>query len=118
MTSTTLPLPSSPHCAPTTTMLAIARSCAQLLEEATGFAEHLAHVELALAAAAQLEIEQVASSRARAAHHQHPAHALGPRVGQRIVEAPGDDVAGHRRAEITQAPGQGQRRRLLRSEID
>src|SRR5215475_5132742 len=118
MTSTTLPLPSSPHCAPTTTMLAIACSCAQLLEVPARLAQDLADVQLALAAAGQLDVEERAGSRARAAHHQNPAHSLGPRVGQRVVEAPADDVAGHRGPQVAQTPGQRQRRRLLGGEGD
>src|SRR5215510_3717828 len=100
MTSTTLPLPSSPHCAPTTTMLAICHSCAQLLEVPPGLTEHLAHVQFALAPAGQLDVEQPARPGAGATHHEHPAHPLGPRVGQRLVQAPGDDVAGHRGPQI------------------
>ncbi len=90
----------------------------ELLEVTSGLAQHLAHVQLSLAPAGQLEIEQPAGTGARAAHHQHPAHALGARVGQRVVEPAGDDVARDRGTEVAQPTGQRERCRLLGGEVD
>src|SRR5688572_27079096 len=118
MTSTTLPLPSSPHCAPTTTMLGIP-SPSQLPEVLHRIRQHLRHRHPALGGALlELEHQQLAGLRAGAAHHEHVAHALRARVLDRLVQAPADDVARHRGAEIPQAARQRQRRRLVLREVD
>src|SRR5436190_1804669 len=118
MMSTTLPLPSSPHCAPMTTMF-LDMSCPSHSLEALGrVREDVGHPEHALAAAAQIEREQLAGGRARAADHQHVAHALRARVIDGFFEPATDDVPSDGRPEIPQPSGQGQRRRLFGGEVD
>src|SRR5512145_2801161 len=70
MTSTTLPLPSSPHCVPTTTMLGMPLS-PQLGEVRGRALQHVAHNQRPLALVAQVEDEHLPRSRARAADHEH-----------------------------------------------
>src|SRR5689334_24923043 len=115
MTSTTLPLPSSPHCAPTTTMLGMTTPLRglDLREMLLRMLEHLAHAQRALAAAGQVQRQQLVARRAGAADDQHVARALRARVGQRVLQAAADDVAGHRDAGVAQAAGQRQRGGLL-----
>src|SRR5882672_676604 len=93
ITSTTFPLPSSPHCAPTTTMLGMALPL-RLGEMPLRLLQHVSHRQRTLAAPGQVQRQQRIGRRARAAHHQHVAHALGARVGQRVFQAAADDVAG------------------------
>src|SRR2546425_11686110 len=113
MTSTTLPLPSSPHCAPITTMF-LDMSCPSYSRKARGrIREGLGHRQRALAAAAEIERQQLAGRRARTADDEHVVHALRARVLDRLLEAAADDVARHGGAEIAEAPRQGQRRRLF-----
>src|SRR5436190_8253609 len=80
MTSTTLPLPSSPHCVPTTTMLGMA---VPLDDRKVPFRmlEHVSHRQRTLPAPRQVQCQELVGRRARAAHHQHVAHALRARVG-------------------------------------
>src|SRR5256884_3433038 len=118
MMSTTLPLPSSPHCAPMTTMFLDMSCPSQSLETLGRVREDVGHPEHALAAAAQIEREQLAGGRARAADHQHVAHALRARVIDGFFEPATDDVPSDGRPEIPQPSGQGQRRRLFGREVD
>src|SRR6185503_14090487 len=91
MTSTTLPLPSSPHCVPTTTMLGMAvPSCFSKMLLRTF--QHVGHRQRPLGAAGQVERQQLAGLRARAADHQHVAHALGARVGDRLLQPAANDI--------------------------
>src|SRR2546427_11819493 len=118
MTSTTLPLPSSPHCAPITTMF-LDMSCPSHSLEALGrIRQDLGHRQRALAAAAEIERQQLAGRRARTAGDEHVVHALGARIFDRFFESTTDDVPRHRRPEITKASRQGQRRRFFRREVD
>src|SRR5882672_53853 len=117
MTSTTFPLPSSPHCVPTTTMLGMAVPL-DSLEVPFRMLEHVPHRQRALPAPGQVQGQQLAVRRARAAHHQDVAHALGAGVGQRVVEPAADDVTGHRGSAIPKSAGQRERRRLLAREVD
>src|SRR2546426_964807 len=118
MTSTTLPLPSSPHCAPITTMF-LAMSCPSHSLEALGrIREDLGHRQRALAAAAEIERQQLAGRRAWTAGDEHVVHALGARIFDRFFESTTDDVARHRRPEIAKASRQGQRRGFFRREVD
>src|SRR3989441_530858 len=116
MTSTTFPLPSSPHCVPTTTMLGMADP-PNVCEMPLRMLEHVPHGQRALAAAGQVQRQQLIGPRARAAHHQHMVHALGAGVGQRVLQAAADDVAGHRGPGVAQPAGQRERRRLLGREV-
>src|SRR6267142_2135428 len=108
MTSTTLPLPSSPHCAPITTMLGMAAPLCvlDLREMPLRMLERVAHAQRALAAAGQVQRQQLAVRGARTAHHQHVTHALGASVGQRVVQPAADDIAGDRGAAVAQPAGQ------------
>src|SRR5437867_4656592 len=74
MTSTTLPLPSSPHCAPTTTTLGMSGP-SQLSEVLQRILEYVGHGQRPLSALLEIDREQLAGRRARAAHHEHVAHA-------------------------------------------
>src|SRR5262245_6051616 len=95
MMSTTLPLPSSPHCAPITTMLGMAAPLC-FVEVPFRMLEHVAHAERALPAPGQVQRQQLALAGARTADHQHVPHALGAGVGQRVLQPAADDIAGHR----------------------
>src|SRR2546430_9614514 len=117
MTSTTFPLPSSPHCAPTTTMLGMALPF-RLGEMLFRTLQHGPHGQRTLAGPGEIERQELVGGRARAADHQHVAHGLGARVGQRVFQPAADDVARHRRPGVAQPAGQRQHRRLLAREVD
>src|SRR5213594_1110293 len=92
MTSTTLPLPSSPHCAPITTMF-LDMSCPSHSLEALGrIREDLGDRQRALAAAAEVERQQLAGRRARTAGDEHVVHALGARIFGRCCATTSADV--------------------------
>src|SRR5690349_3439263 len=65
MTSTTLPLPSSPHCAPITTMFLGMRLPPHCLEPFARVRQHLGHRRRALAAALEIEQQHLVASRPR-----------------------------------------------------
>src|SRR6185503_19007899 len=117
MMSTTLPLPSSPHCAPITTMLGITALLAPP-EVGLRVVQHLAHRQHPLVSARQLQRQQLVGPRARAADDQHVAGPLCAGVGHRLLELPGEDVARHRGATIPQPPRQRERHGLLPREVD
>src|SRR5688572_21762991 len=94
MTSTTLPLPSSPHCVPTTTMLGMAAPL-RFGKMPLRMLQHIAHGQRPLGAVSQIERQQLLGRCPRAAYHQHVAHTLRPGIGQRVLEPAADDVAGH-----------------------
>src|SRR5512143_3867886 len=50
--------------------------------------------------------------------HERPARPLLPRVDERLLERPADAVARHGPAPVPEAPGERQRPRLLRREVD
>src|SRR5256885_1723972 len=112
--STTFPLPSSPHCVPTTTMLGMAHTS----EEARRVGQELGDHERALRSVRQVERQELVGARPRAPHDQCPAHPLGAGVGERVLEPAADDVAGHRGAEVGKPPREGERRGLVRREVD
>src|SRR5712691_10996970 len=115
-TSTTLPLPSSPHCVPTTTMLGMVHSspaCGQILEYLLGPLQHLRDRDRALPPVGHLDHQRFAVASERAADDQRAGGALAPRAGQRLGQRAAHDVAGHRRAEIAQPARQRQRRGLV-----
>src|SRR5215468_11292301 len=119
MTSTTLPLPSSPHWVPTTTMLGMTCSRAeQVRKEPLGRREHLADGERSLRSILKIHRQQLVGGGSGTADHQRAAHALGARVGERFLESTADDVAGDRRAAVAQPPGQREGGRLLAREVD
>src|SRR5260370_27850987 len=118
MMSTTLPLPSSPHCAPMTTMFLDMSCPSHSLETRGRVREDVGHPERALPAATQIEREQLAGGRARAADHQHVAHALRARVLDGFLEPATDDVPSDGGTEIPQPSGQRQRRRPSRRAVD
>src|SRR5262245_12045349 len=96
--STTLPLPSSPHCVPTTTMLGMVSTS----EYALWMLENLAHGEHAFRSVGKVQRDHLARRGARVADDQHLTDALSPGVGDRFVEPAADDIAGDRRAEIAE----------------
>src|SRR5712692_4489880 len=112
--STTFPLPSSPHCVPTTTMLGMAHPS----KEARRIGQELGDRERALGAAREVDGEEPVSPRLRASHDQHVAHPLGARVRERVLEPAAHDIARHRGAEVAQPPCERERRRLVRREVD
>src|SRR5215467_12370168 len=112
--STTFPLPSSPHCVPTTTMLGMA--CTS--EYALRVDEDLADRQDALRSVRQIHRYDLARRRARVADDEHVPHALRPGVRHRLLEPAADDVTRDRRAEITQSPRQRERRGLVAREVD
>src|SRR2546422_10116430 len=107
MTSTIFPFPSSPHCAPTTTMLGMAPSHVRKI--AIRRLEHGGDREHPLAAAAEIEIQQLLRPGPRAADDEHVTGALRARVRDRFVEPPADDVSRDRGAAVAQPPRQRQR---------
>src|SRR5438034_124165 len=112
--STTFPLPSSPHCVPTTTMLGMAPTP----KEAPRLRQDLRHGQDALGAVREIEREELGGLRARAPDDQDVAHALSARVGDRLLEPAADDVARDRRARGAQPPGERQCRGLVSREVD
>src|SRR5213592_148464 len=73
--STIFPLPSSPHCVPTTTMLGMAHSP----EEASGLRQDFRHGQDALGTVREVERKDLLGLRARAPDDQDVAHALRAR---------------------------------------
>src|SRR5947209_6887772 len=112
--STTFPLPSSPHCVPTTTMLGMAHSS----EKASGVHQDFRHGQDALGTVREVEREEFLGLRARAPDDQDVAHALRARVGDRLLEPATDDVARDRRTRVAQPPRERQRRGLVPREVD
>src|SRR5438874_1576846 len=85
--STTFPLPSSPHCVPTTTMLGMAHTSpalGQILEHVLRPLQHLRDRHDALALARQVDDQGLAVARTRAADDQRAGRALARGVGQRL----------------------------------
>src|SRR4030095_6474159 len=110
-TSTSLPLASSPHCAPTTTMLGMTT----LLEPGEvpgGIGEQLTRAQHALRPALSFrtksEYGNGVGAASRFAEHEHPARALLPRVGERVGQSPADDTPGQPPAGVAIAPGEGE----------
>src|SRR5712692_11765687 len=100
-TSTTLPLPSSPHCVPTTTMLGMihsppARASRQILEHLLGLLQHRPDLDRPLRPRGEVEDQRLALARPRAADHEHADRALAPGIRQRLGQRAAHDVAGHR----------------------
>src|SRR5215467_7734712 len=112
--STTLPLPSSPHCVPMTTMLGMA--CTS--EYALWMFENLRDRQHALRSVRQIHRYRLAGRGARVADHEHLPRALRARVGHRLLEPAADDIAGDGGAEIAQPPRQRERRGLVAREVD
>src|SRR5438876_158654 len=110
--STIFPLPSSPHCVPTTTMLGIAHAP----EEACRLREDLRHRQNALGAGREVEREELLGLRARAPDDQHVARALRACVGDRLLEPAADHVAREARGALEHgfvAEERGQREQRL-----
>src|SRR5882762_4809862 len=112
--STTFPLPSSPHCVPTTTMLGMAHTS----ERARWVGQEVGDRERALRSVREVDREEPVGGRPRAPHDEHVAHPLGARVRKRLLEPAADDVASDRGAEVPQPPGERERRGLVRREVD
>src|SRR6266446_10967573 len=112
--STTLPLPSSPHCVPTTTMLGMASTS----ESAFWMLEDLTDRQHALRSIRKVHRDALGRPGARVADHQHLADALRPRVGDRLLEPAADDIARDRGAQIAEPARERERRGLLSSEVD
>src|SRR5262249_7902509 len=93
VTSTTLPLPSSPHCAPITTIVVDMPLPSHAFERLRRIREHFRHRQRALVAAFEIQHQHLTGAGARRADHQHMAHALGARVFDRLVQAAADDIA-------------------------
>src|SRR5688500_13017588 len=94
ITSTTLPLPSSPHCAPITTMLGIPVT-SQLTEGLHRIREHVRDRHLALTTLLEIEHHQLAGVRAPTADDEHVAHPLCARILDRLLQAATAAVARH-----------------------
>src|SRR5437870_12419709 len=105
--STTLPLPSSPHCVPTTTMLGMASSP----EYALWMLEDLAHGQHALRSIRKIHRDDLARPGARVADAEGLTDALRPRVGDRLLEPAADDIASDRSAQVAEPARQRQPRR-------
>src|SRR6187455_507444 len=97
--STTLPLPSSPHCVPTTTMfgMCLAPALAWTLigetEIAFGRLENRRHPEDALGVSSQIDREQLPGRCTVAPDDQRHAHTVRARVFEGFRECAADDVA-------------------------
>src|SRR5712664_4005234 len=113
MMSTTLPLPSSPHCAPITTMFLGMSRPSHSLEALRRVRQDLGHRQHPLAAPLEIQRQQLARRRARTADDQDVAHALRPRIFDGFLEPTTDDVPRDRSAEIPKTSGQRQRRCLF-----
>src|SRR5258706_8511559 len=121
MMSTTLPLPSSPHCVPTTTMFGMSAPASLFSaqgEISFGRVEHGGHRQHALGAGGKVDREDLTGRRALAAHDQHVTHAVRARVCKRLREPAAHDVARHGGVAIAQPTRQRQRGRLLPGEVD
>src|SRR6266849_2910073 len=112
--STTLPLPSSPHCVPTTTMLGMVPTS----EYALRMVEDLPDRQYALRFVRELHRHDPAPPGAGMADDEDLTYTLGPSIGDRLLEPAADDVAGDRGAQIAKAARQRERRGLLRREVD
>src|SRR2546426_2999298 len=112
--STTLPLPSSPHCVPTTTMLGMTATS----KESLRMREHVADGQHALRPCLQIHRQNFVGPGAGVTDDQDVMHALGAGVGDRLLEPATDDVSGHRGARVAEPARQRQRRGLLRREVD
>src|SRR6267142_1692757 len=94
--STTLPLPSSPHCVPTTTMLGMAST----FKYALWMVEDLSDPQHALRSVRKIHRDDLTRPGARVTDDEDLPHALSSGVGDRLLEPAADDVAGDRGAEI------------------
>src|SRR5437867_12733971 len=112
--STTFPLPSSPHCVPTTTMLGMAPTP----KEAPRLRQDLRHGQDAPGAVREIEREELGGLRARAPDEQDVAHARSARVGDRRLDPAAHDGARDRRRGRAQPPGERQCRGLVSREVD
>src|SRR5436309_14315241 len=112
--STTLPLPSSPHCVPTTTMLGMASTSEYLL----WMFEDLADRQRALRSVRQIHRPDLARPGGRVADDEDLPHPLGPGVGDRLLEPAADDVTSDRGAQVAEPPRQRERRSHITGEVD
>src|SRR5206468_9274440 len=112
--STTLPLPSSPHCVPTTTMLGMAFTP----EYTLWMLEDFIHGQHALRSIRKIHRDDLARPGARVADDEHCPDALRLRVGDRLLEPAADDIASNRGPQVTEPARQRERRRLVPSEVD
>src|SRR5207247_11309290 len=112
--STTLPLPSSPHCVPTTTMLGMAHTS----EYTFWMLEDFTNRQHALRLVREVHRQDLTGAGPRVTDHEDVAHALGAGVGDRLLELAADDVAGDRGAQVAEPARQRQRHRLVRREVD
>src|SRR6267142_1668714 len=93
--STTFPLPSSPHCVPTTTMLGMAQPSKYALR----MLENLTDRQHALRSVREAHRQHLAGTGPRVTDDQDVTHALGARVGDGLVEPAADDIARNGRAQ-------------------
>src|SRR6185369_6939026 len=112
--STTLPLPSSPHCVPTTTMLGMAATS----EYVFWMFEDLGDPQHTLRPVREIHRHHLLRPGARMADDEYLPDPLRPGVRHRLVEPAADDIPRDRRAEITEPPRQRERRVLLTREVD
>src|ERR1700741_1660156 len=101
--STTFPLPSSPHCAPTTTMLGM--SATSRNRKMLGrIREQRADRHGALMATREIvHADQDGVPLTRTPDDEGPPGALLVRVRDRLLERPPDDIAGDGPTEVAQA---------------
>src|SRR5215470_19054146 len=117
ITSTTLPLPSSPHCAPTITMLGM--TCSSHARKVPGgICEDLGDGHPALTAPLERDDAELSSRRARLADDEGAAGALLARVGERFLDGAAQDVPRHGRPRVPQPSRQLEGARLVRREVD
>src|SRR5437870_4373200 len=112
--STTLPLPSSPHCVPTTTMLGMASTS----EYAFWMLQDLTDRQHALRSIRKIHRDDLTRPGARVADDEGLTDALRPRVGERLLEPAADDIASDRSAQVTEPARQRERRGLVWREVD
>src|SRR5262245_58060409 len=112
--STTFPLPSSPHCVPTTTMLGMTQPSKNSLR----MLENLTDRQHALRSVREAHRQHLAGAGLRVTDDQDVTHALCARVRDRLVEPAADDIARDRRAQIAQPASQRQGHCLVRREVD
>src|SRR5215467_12710060 len=112
--STILPLPSSPHCVPTTTMLGMAATS----EYAFWMFEDLRDPQHTLRPVREIHRHHLLRAGARMADDEDLTDPLRSSVRHRLVEPAADDIPRDRRPQIAEPSRQRERRGLLTREVD
>src|SRR5262249_36608774 len=114
MRSTTLPFPSSPHWAPTTTTLGTGGG----LQDAGGHLHQAAERDRLLAASGGIEEPHLAPAEPRRVDHERVDGPDLSGIGERLAERPAHDVAADGQAAVAQPTGERERGRLVFREVD